>query len=101
MDLEQRKEALLEKLGSLKSDDFLNKLFETEFNFLGKCGEKHALETKLNLAIHGILAGQFIEITCENGCCHTLLVCVGIGDSCRGEKGKFLWFLAENDRGVS
>jgi len=100
MDLVQKKEALLKKLESLKSDDLLNKSSETEFNFLGKCGEKHALETKLDLSIHGILSGQFVQITCENGCCRTLLVCVGVGDGCKGKEGKFLWFLDGDDHGV-
>jgi len=101
--IKERKDALIEKLKTLKSE-LKGSSSPSEFNFTGNCGQQHAIETKVAENIYGITSGQFIESRC---CCgvEELCLCVGVGEGCKDEddeKGsRFLWFLKENDEGVS
>jgi hypothetical protein len=103
MDLEQRKEALLKKLESLKSDSGV-KSSQTQYHFMGQCRQKHLIETNINKNVHGIQFGEFIKLI-NHGIEH-ISVCVGIGTMCEEDpeyspEKNVLWFLEEQYFGVT
>jgi len=97
--LNQRKDALLKKLETLKSQ-LNDESSPTRFSFIGRCGKQHAIETKLDKN-HGISYGQLLEEKCDSEEEESLYVCVGTGAGCTGEDGEFLWFLKEEEKGIT
>lgn len=79
--LEERKAALLEKLNLLKSIPE-ERTSETEFLFVGACGNPQLIETNIDPSVHGVSSGQFMERTCSCGRHDYLSVVVGIGAGC-------------------
>lgn len=84
--LQKRKDLLLKKLGELKRG---------ELTFLGKCGEKHIMETEF-------APQQFFT---AQGCpCHqnvVLFLLVGIGKGCKEHSDiDVVWVLGEENSGI-
>jgi hypothetical protein len=93
LELEIEKNVLLQQLELIKGEQ----ISETEFMFLGRCGDPHLINTKLNKT-HGIASGQFIGFPDYYD---ALLVCVGIGKICNSDEPvnskQVLWFLGRGD----
>jgi hypothetical protein len=103
MNLEKRKNALLKKLESLKSEPG-NASSQTQFCFEGQCRCKHLIETNIDKTLHGIQFGEFIKLI-NRGCEH-ISVCVGLGLMCKEDpeyspENYVLWFLEEEYHGVT
>lgn len=70
--LPSKKERLKEKLETFLND----RINETQFSYMGRCGNCHTIETKVDKAVYGITPGEFIKWG------NQLLLFVGIGVVC-------------------
>lgn len=103
MNFKERKNALLKKLESLKSNSE-KKSSPTQHCFMGQCRQKHLIETSIDKNVHGIQFGEFIKLI-NRGHEH-ISVCVGIGPMCEEDpeyspEKNVLWFLEEEYFGVT
>ena len=96
LELEIEKNLLLQQLEIIK----IEKISDSEFKFLGQCGNPHLVNTKLDKK-HGIAFSQLIGFPEYDD---ALLMCVGLGKICDSHEStvdkQVLWFLGRGDEAM-